>query len=183
MPDAKDDGKVTAANPIDPTANVLQLVAEAIKRQDDLRTMDRVWRDRLDLQTEKWRDKLDAERIRADGMALKAEANRLDALLLANTSNVALALGKQEGQAQAQDRRIAVLEQNQYQAGGKDIQRVEIAADLAMVGGATDRRGWRAGTGTDRAPPLGRDLMLARSGPEDPPEPDLGDDDDDEDED
>ena len=109
----------------DPTKNVSDQLDAAVKRQDDLRKNDRMWRDRLDAQTEKWRDKFDTERARADNLARAAEAGRLDALLGANTSNVALALGKQEAQAQAQDRRIAVLEQNQYQSGGRDIQRTE----------------------------------------------------------
>jgi hypothetical protein len=110
---------------IDPTANVLSLVAAANLRQDDLRNNDKDWRDRLDAQTEKWRDKFDAERARADREAQKAEAGRLDALLLANTNNVALALGKAEGVTQEQGRRLAVLEQNQYQTGGANLQRVE----------------------------------------------------------
>jgi hypothetical protein len=108
---------------IDPTANVTAQLGGAVLRLDDLRINDRIWRDRLDNQTEKWRDKLDAERVRADALALKAEAGRLDALLLANTSNVALALGKQEGTTLAQDRRIATLEANQYQSGGANQQR------------------------------------------------------------
>ena len=110
---------------VDPTVNVKSDIAASKERLDDLRVNDRMWRDRLDSQTEKWRDKLDAVESRANSTALVAEARRLDALLAANTSNVALALEKQGAQAQAQDRRIAVLEQNQYQSGGKDIQRTE----------------------------------------------------------
>jgi hypothetical protein len=110
---------------IDPTKNVSDQLAAAVERLDDIRDNDRKWRDRLDAQTEKWRDKLDAERQRADGLARKAEAGRLDALLLANTSNVALALGKAEGVAGEQSRRLAVLEANQYQSGGANTQRAE----------------------------------------------------------
>ena len=122
------DGSAPTQKPeavIDPTANVLSLVAAADRRQDDLRNNDKTWRDRLDSQTQKWRDKLDAERQRADANASKAEAGRLDALLLANTNNVALALAKQEAVTQEQARRLAVLEQNQYQQGGATIQRTE----------------------------------------------------------
>jgi hypothetical protein len=123
--DRIENGRPPVIPLIDPTANVIALTTEKERRQDDLRNTDRMWRDRLDAQTEKWRDKLDAERQRADANASKAEAGRLDALLLANTNNVALALAKQEAVTQEQARRLAVLEQNQYQAGGVNIQRTE----------------------------------------------------------
>lgn len=110
---------------IDPTANVLAKVGDAVARLDDLRNNDRTWRDRLDSQTEKWRDKFDNLERSAAARALELEAGRLNALLAANTSNVALALEKQSAQAQAQDRRLAALEQNQYQSGGANIQRIE----------------------------------------------------------
>jgi hypothetical protein len=110
---------------IDPTANVKELVemerrhhnemAEAAqKRQDDLRE-----------QAERFTEKLFAERRIADGEAKRAEAGRIDALLVANTNNVALALEKQGAQAQAQDKRIAALEQNQYQGVGASGQQRE----------------------------------------------------------
>ncbi len=109
----------------DPTENVTDQLRAAVKRLDDLRKNDRMWRNRLDARTEKARVRLDMEREAGRTQAVRSEANRLDALLAANADNVALALSKQEAQALAQDKRIAVLEQNQYQAGGKDIQRVE----------------------------------------------------------
>jgi hypothetical protein len=118
----------------DPTTNVFDLVTTesrhqsemreaATKRQDDLREKqehcdNEIATIRIDAQKE-----LGAlESKMRDAQAL-AEQRRLDALLAANTSNVALALEKQGAQAQAQDRRIAALEQNQYQSGGKDLQR------------------------------------------------------------
>ena len=113
------------AKVIDPTANVLQALKTAVRRLDDLRINDRLWRDRTDKARESALRRYDKGRERAAYQAVKAEAQRLDALLAANAANVALALSKQEAQALAQDKRIAVLEQNQYQAGGKDIQRVE----------------------------------------------------------
>ena len=78
---------------------------------------------------EHWHERLEVQRERADKAAADGEARRIDALLVANANNVALALSKQEAQALAQDRRIAVLEQNQYQSGGKDLQRVEQRGD------------------------------------------------------
>lgn len=102
------------AKVIDPTANVLEALRTAVKRLDDLREQERDFQERLY-----------TERAQLAAEARDAESRRIDALLKANTDNVALALEKQGAQAQAQDRRIAVLEQNQYQAGGKDIQRVE----------------------------------------------------------
>jgi hypothetical protein len=63
--------------------------------------------------------------VRTEKDAKDAESKRIDALLVANTNNVALALEKQGAQAQAQDKRIAALEQNQYQGVGEKGQRGE----------------------------------------------------------
>lgn len=110
---------------IDPTANVLGLVAAETKRQDDLRAAEFRRQDDLRIQAEHYNDKLYNERTRFDAEAKRAEAGRIDALLVANTNNVALALEKQGAQAQAQDKRIAALEQNQYQGVGASGQRIE----------------------------------------------------------
>jgi hypothetical protein len=99
---------------IDPTANVLGLVKAAIQRQDDLRAGE----------TRRIDDLL-SERRRTDSDAKKAEADRIDALLSANKNDVALALSKQQAQAEAQDKRIAILEQNQYQGAGRQGQQTE----------------------------------------------------------
>jgi hypothetical protein len=99
---------------IDPTANVLSLVAADAKRQDDLRE-----------QADKFQEKLSTQRAEFEKEAKRAEAGRIDALLAANTNNVALALEKQGAQAQAQDKRIAALEQNQYEGAGEKGQRGE----------------------------------------------------------
>jgi hypothetical protein len=110
---------------IDPTANVLSLVAAAIARQDDLRTAEFQRQDDLRKQAEYFNKQLVQERQRAEADAKRAEAGRIDALLVANTNNVALALEKQGAQAQAQDKRIAALEQNQYQGVGGKLQQTE----------------------------------------------------------
>ena len=103
------------SNPLtDPSLNVKELVELRAGYEAELRK-----------QAERWQERLDVQRDQGADERIKAEAGRIDALLVANANNVALALSKQEAQALAQDRRIAVLEQNQYQAGGKDIQRVE----------------------------------------------------------
>jgi hypothetical protein len=127
-----DNGKEKAPDKIpliDPTANVLALVKAETDRQDDLRAAESKHQDDLRIQAEKFRDKLDAERARADAEAKHAESGRLNALLDANTQNVALALEKQGAQATGQDKRIAALEQNQWNVGGatsvREIQRTE----------------------------------------------------------
>ena len=103
------------SNPLtDPSLNVKELVELRAGYEEQLRQLDQHWQERY----ERGQSIAANERI-------MAEAGRIDALLAANANNVALALSKQEAQALAQDKRIAVLEQNQYQAGGKDIQRVE----------------------------------------------------------
>jgi hypothetical protein len=99
---------------IDPTANVLSLVRAETKRQDDLRCAE----------SKTIRDML-SERRQTDSDAKKAEADRIDALLSANKNDVALALSKQQAQAEAQDKRIAILEQNQYQGAGRQGQQTE----------------------------------------------------------
>src|SRR5579864_8612743 len=121
----KDGEKPPVIPLIDPTANVLSLVGAAITRQDDLRAAEFKRQDDLRQQGEKYIEVLAKERQRAEEAAKVAEAGRIDALLAANTNNVALALEKQGAQAQAQDKRIAALEQNQYQGGGAAAQRVE----------------------------------------------------------
>lgn len=128
---------------IDPTANVLSLVSAAITRQDDLRLaenkrMDDVRRlenkrlDDLRKLEETYIDKIDKERHatedrlqKKDAEAKKAEVDRVDALLAANKIDVALALAKQQAQAEAQDKRIAIVEQNQYQGVGGKTQQLE----------------------------------------------------------
>src|ERR1700674_403524 len=121
----KDDEQRPAIPLIDPTANVLSLVAAAIERQDDLRVAEFKRQDDLRNEEKHCRDQLDAERLRTDAEARRAESGRIDALLQANTNNVALALEKQGAQAMAQDKRIAALEQNQYQGVGATGQRTE----------------------------------------------------------
>jgi hypothetical protein len=107
---------------IDPTANVLSLVKAETKRQDDLRVAETRRID--DLLTEK---------SKTDSDAKKAEADRIDALLSANKNDVALALSKQQAQAEAQDKRIAILEQNQYQGAGRQGQQTENKAHSQWV--------------------------------------------------
>lgn len=113
---------------IDPTANVLEAMRTGTLRQDDLRELIAKYEEKLRLQGERYQERLDDERRRADTDAKIAESKRIDALLSANTSNVALALDKQSAQAAEQARRLSVLEQNQYQTGGRDIQRADTRA-------------------------------------------------------
>jgi hypothetical protein len=135
---------------IDPTANVLGLVAAETKRQDDLRAAEFRRQDDLRIQDARFRDKLAEERARTEQDAKDAESRRIDALLVANTNNVALALEKQGAQAQAQDKRIAALEQNQYQGVGATGQRGEnrqqyqwLIGLIALVAGVVLAHFWK----------------------------------------
>jgi hypothetical protein len=99
---------------IDPTTNVLNLVKEAMKRQDDLRE-----------QADKFQILLAKQRFLYEKEAKDAESRRIDALLLANKNDVALALERNLGLSAAQDKRIALVEQNQYLGVGATGQRAE----------------------------------------------------------
>lgn len=118
--------------PIDPSENVLKLVEEAVKRLNDLRTTDDKW----------------AERVRAlEDKLREAETQRMDARL--NQQETAVTVASREALATAEVLRAAVvstaealratvaettkttnaaikvLEEKQYQAGGRDLQRTE----------------------------------------------------------
>jgi hypothetical protein len=110
---------------IDPTSNVKELVEMERRHHNEMADAARQRQDDLRSQSEHYNEKLAAERLRSEAEAKKAEAGRIDALLAANTNNVALALEKQGAQAQAQDKRIAALEQNQYQGVGGKLQQTE----------------------------------------------------------
>jgi hypothetical protein len=116
---------LTATPITDPSVNVKEIVTIQGRHQDEMRLMSEKRQDDLREQTERYNDQLQAERHRADSEARRAEAGRIDSLLGANTNNVALALNKQEILALAQDKRIAALEQNQYQGVGAAGQRTE----------------------------------------------------------
>jgi hypothetical protein len=118
---------------IDPTANVLSLVSAAITRQDDLRAVEIVQVKELRELTTSFQEKLDTYRRQTESDAKKAEADRIDALLAANKNDVALALAKQQSQAEAQDKRIAIVEQNQYQGAGRQGQQTENKAHSQWV--------------------------------------------------
>jgi hypothetical protein len=139
---------------IDPTANVLKLVEKAVERMDDLRAADDKWSERIRHTEERWasevgqlREKLAiAESTRIDAVNM-AESRRIDALFAEMKAAVALASEKAAaGAAQlatavaaaAQttataleiirsnfDTRVTRIEQQQYQTGGRDIQRGE----------------------------------------------------------
>jgi hypothetical protein len=124
--DAANSGTRTPVIPlIDPTANVKELVEMERRHHQELAVAAQQRQDDLREQAERFNEKMYAERRQADSEAKRAEAGRIDALLVANTNNVALALEKQGAQAQAQDKRIAALEQNQYQGVGGKLQSTE----------------------------------------------------------
>jgi|SRR5579872_145014 len=143
---------------IDPTENVMSLVAAAQKRQDDLREAENRRIDDLrkqqvqyehELRTvrSQYQDELaQAESKRIDALAT-AESRRLDAVLAGMKADVALASEKASATAatlaasvaatatatasqinelrNTLDKRLAAVEQNQYQAGGAQTQRSE----------------------------------------------------------
>lgn len=91
---------------IDPTANVLSLVAAAVLRQDDLRhsaqelTNERVKRlDELRILTERCTQEIAEVHLKGNADLAIAETKRIDALLLAAKADVALASEKASAQA------------------------------------------------------------------------------------
>jgi hypothetical protein len=140
--------------PIDPTANVLSLVGAAMQRQDDLRAAEQRRLDDLarvqehcDRESDDLREKLRrAESARIDAVNL-AESRRVDSRLDQQQQSVAIASKEAAATAEALRSTVAstaealraqgaattlginaaikVLEEKQYQAGGRDLQRVE----------------------------------------------------------
>jgi hypothetical protein len=117
----------------DPTQNVLNLVAAETKRQDDLRAAEGRRLDELRAQAERYQNDLRDQVEKYQGKLDRAEANRIDALLAANTNSVALALARQELQTQAQDKRVAALEIARGEQMGKAAAYASIAAFLGVV--------------------------------------------------
>lgn len=132
---------------IDPTKNVMSLVAASNLRQDDLRGMSTTYQEKIDaLRDHHHRELAAAESKRIDAVIL-AESRRVDALLAAQSQSVALASEKAAAQAatlatqvlanaenvrsqsanlrDSLESRIKVVEQNQYQAGGAKTQQAE----------------------------------------------------------
>jgi hypothetical protein len=92
--------------PIDPTANVLALVAAANLRQDDLRNAESNHRDAMSaLRDRLSREIRDAERNGQRDLAL-AESRRIDALIEAQDQRVTLASSKAELTAVALAERV-----------------------------------------------------------------------------
>jgi hypothetical protein len=132
---------------IDPTANVLSLVKASIDRQDDLRHAELKRQDDLREQAEAYERQLAvAESRRLDAViasqksdvaiasekaaaqattlaavvAQSAEALRTQVANTAITTSDAIATLRD-----TQDKRLSLLEQNQWQGGGRDLQRTE----------------------------------------------------------
>jgi hypothetical protein len=114
----QDSGRPAQIPLIDPTANVLSLVAAAIERQDDLRDaefkrladlMKKEERCAHEVQAVRLRAQRDlaaAESRRIDALTL-AESRRIDALLAAASNNVALASEKAAAQAATLAQQVA----------------------------------------------------------------------------
>lgn len=117
---------------IDPTANVLSLVGAAMKRQDDLRASDAKFTDEIRKIEQRYEDKLNALQ---DKLA-QAESRRLDAVLAVQKADVALANEKAgttattlanqvQGTRESLEKRLSLIEQNQYLGVGASVQRTE----------------------------------------------------------
>jgi hypothetical protein len=149
-----DSGRPPVIPLIDPTANVTALVLAEAKRQDQLREINdkhnveiRSIEQHCATELDALREKLaDAQLQRIDALAL-AEKTRIDAKISQGEQNVALTAERTTAQAAAlatamtasaealrlssaqqndvTTKAIRILEQNQYQSGGRDVQRQE----------------------------------------------------------
>jgi hypothetical protein len=114
------DGTAPRLAAIDPTLNVIQLVAAETKRQDDLRTAESKHRDDLMNQ----REKHDLRLAEAQDKLLVAEAKRIDAIRAVDVGAVAIASERASQQA-------AVLA-NQVSASAETL-RALVASTAATV--------------------------------------------------
>jgi len=146
------EGRPAPISLIDPTANVKSLVDLESKHASDIRVNDKEWAERLRVADIRWADRLRAtedkckgeeselreklvieSRKAVDSTAI-AEARRIDAMLTEIKGAVALAAKEAAATAAtlantfattmttANDR-MARMEQQQYQTGGRDLQR------------------------------------------------------------
>lgn len=147
---------------IDPTANVTALVLAVEKRLDDARASDakhnadiRALEQHCATEVSELREKLaEAQLQRIDALAL-AEKTRIDAKISQGEQSVALTAERTTAQAAAlatavsasaealrlaaaqqndvTTKAIRILEQNQYQSGGRDVQRVDSRASVTAI--------------------------------------------------
>jgi hypothetical protein len=148
----KSNDKTPVIPLIDPTANVISLMAASNLRQDDLRNAEKEFQEKIRVikqECDKEKDQLKeqlriAESSRIDAVNL-AERNRIDANVAQGKADVALASEKAAATAitlagsvvasakalsdtvanttTIQDKRLTALEQNQYQGTGGTMQR------------------------------------------------------------
>ncbi len=120
----------------DPTANVSRLVELGLKHQDelrvadvrrldDLRANDNVWRDKIDLKEER---RLDANRAQ-DAASTALALERAGVAAVALQTQVATSAEALRASAtvvkDTQDKRIGELEQSRWNIGGRETQRTE----------------------------------------------------------
>jgi Cu/Ag efflux pump CusA len=118
---------------VDPTANVIALVKEAIQRQDDLRAQYQESQKelaesqykRIDANVQALSSRVDAQFSKSDtavALASKEAATRATDLAV-QVTNAAIASASQVSTMRdALEKRIQLLEQNQYQMGGASQQ-------------------------------------------------------------
>lgn len=132
---------------VDPTANVLQLVAAAMVRQDDLRIAEARRQDDLSLMEREHRKELREMESRFRDAQQVAESRRLDALLAAQNTAVAIAATRAEGTASALAERVDTAAKTLAAEAGSKEQRIDnrgqnqwtfqqVLTVLALVAGA-----------------------------------------------
>jgi hypothetical protein len=110
---------------VDPTANVLQLVAAAMTRQDDLRNAEaRRQDDLIELEREHRKEIRELEAKYRDAQST-AESRRLDALLSAQNAAVAIAAARAESTASALAERVDTAAKTLAAEAGSKEQRID----------------------------------------------------------
>lgn len=110
---------------VDPTENVLQLVAASMKRQDDLREMESKHRDAMAALEREHRTEVRELETKYRDAQLAAEARRLDALRAADKSDIALASARAEATAAALADRVATAATTLATDAGSKTQRTD----------------------------------------------------------
>lgn len=113
------------APPVDPTANVLALVASAMLRQDDLREAESKRRDDISILEREHRKEIQGLESKYRDAQNVAEARRLDALLAAQNTAVAIAATRAEGTASALAERVDTAAKTLAAEAGSKEQRID----------------------------------------------------------
>lgn len=128
-----DDGKVTTANPIDPTANVIALNEAANKRQDDLReAAEKLFQSKIDAVNKRIDDAIERfDSLRgSDREDIKKTAASVDTTASTLRTQV-------ETTAKAKDEQFTAFQSEMY----KRLSAVELGASASGAGTAGEKSG------------------------------------------